>query len=95
MATKKRPGLAAAVPAKEEAVTAAAPEAPVAPPKTSIRDTYRGMTIYLPPADHKRLKVLALEHDTTIAGLIYKGVNKVLEEYGQPPINSDKLNIAP
>lgn len=41
------------------------------------------MTVYLLPHDHKRLKQLAVEHDTTIQALVMDGLDVILKDNGQ------------
>lgn len=81
-------------PQQPESVSAPSQSAEAPAKRPGVRADYKGMTIYLPPETHRALKILAMDQETTIAGLIYKGVNKVLVENGQQPIQSERLHIA-
>lgn len=48
-----------------------------------VKDKAVNMTVYLLPHDHKRLKQLAVEHDTTIQALVMDGLDVILDRNGQ------------
>ena len=45
-----------------------------------------GTTLYLLPAEHKRLKRLALDLDLSVHDLVLAGIDRFLEESGLPRI---------
>ncbi|MBS1058230.1 ribbon-helix-helix domain-containing protein [Gluconobacter kondonii] len=53
---------------------------------THVKDKAVNMTVYLMPDDHKRLKIMAVEHETTIQALVMDGLDILLERNGQQPL---------
>ena len=96
-----RPGAASArsVPVEDfpRAVSGAQTNAPAPPdpePATSperapggIKAATIGTTLYLLPAEHKRVRRLALDMDVpTVHELLLLGLDRLLAEQGEPPI---------
>ena len=44
------------------------------------------MSIYLLPADHRRLRQLAAAEDTTIQALVMDGIDAILKQRSQEPV---------
>lgn len=75
-----------------EAITAATPE-PAKPIRSSasrkpmplkIKGEVEKLTVYVPKAAAKRLKLMALERDRKVNDFLQEGVNMMLKKYGQP-----------
>lgn len=45
-----------------------------------------GTTLYLLPAESRRLKRLALDLDVSVHELVLSGLDRMLAEHGQPPV---------
>lgn len=101
MAAKRKSGLAADMDLDLDAVRAkpggAAPQAPihevtVPPPgaeaKTAanLKENAVNMSIYLLPADHRRLRQLAAAEDTSIQALVMDGIDAILKQRSQSPV---------
>jgi hypothetical protein len=70
---------------------AAAPEATNAqaatpPPAGGIKAATVGTTVYLLPAEHKRVRRLALDLDASVHELLLLGLDRLLAERGEPPV---------
>jgi hypothetical protein len=84
------------VPSSSESVTAVAPQPPAPAaegvptkgPKTKgIKQATIGTTIYLLPAEHKRVRRLALDLDVpSVHELLLLGLDRLLAERGEPPV---------
>lgn len=44
------------------------------------------MTVYVPQAASKRLRMMCVEHDRDINSYLREGLDMVLEKYGQPSL---------
>ncbi|WP_162272822.1 ribbon-helix-helix domain-containing protein [Acetobacter ascendens] len=64
-------------------------------PHDGLKDKAVNMTVYLLPHDHKRLKQLAVEHDTTIQALVMDGLDVILKDNGQEPLTRWKTRRKP
>ncbi len=53
---------------------------------TPARRGKRGLTLYISPEAHKRLKELALREDMPIQDILREGLNLALQKYGEKPI---------
>ena len=51
-----------------------------------LKEAAVNMSIYLLPADHKRLRQLAAAEDTSIQSLVMDGIDHVLTGRGQDPV---------
>ncbi len=51
-----------------------------------IKHTAVGMTVYLFPDDHRRLKVLAATEDSSIQSLAMDAIDALFAKRGQPPV---------
>jgi hypothetical protein len=52
-----------------------------------IKAATRGLTVYLLPEEHKRLRQLALDVDApSLHELLLRGLDRLLQEQGKPPI---------
>jgi hypothetical protein len=51
-----------------------------------LKEAAVNMSIYLLPADHKRLRQLAAAEDTSIQSLVMDGIDRVLTGRGQAPV---------
>ncbi|WP_172493833.1 ribbon-helix-helix domain-containing protein [Gluconobacter oxydans] len=60
-----------------------------------VKDKAVNMTVYLMPADHKRLKMMAVSQDTTIQALVMDGLDILLERDGQEPLTRWKPRKKP
>ena len=52
------------------------------PATTTSRQGKKGLLLHLSPAVHKRLKLLAAEHDTTMEALGLEALDLLFERYG-------------
>lgn len=88
-----------AKPASGQKVAAFHEQAPTQPPQDKpgayVKDKAVNMTVYLLPYDHKRLKQLAVEHDTTIQALVMDGLDVILKDNGQEPLTRWKTRRKP
>jgi hypothetical protein len=70
--------------------SAAAPatntQPPAPPPTGGIKAATVGTTVYLLPAEHKRVRRLALDLDMSLHELLLAGLDRLLGERGEPPI---------
>jgi hypothetical protein len=64
------------------------PTAPTPPSKSGggIKASTVGTTLYLLPHESKRLKRLALDLDLSVHELLLRGIDRILEEHAQAPI---------
>jgi len=53
---------------------------------TPLKDRASGMTIYLMPDDHRRLRQIAAAEDTSLQALVMDGLDMVLAQRGQGPV---------
>ncbi|OHV18065.1 hypothetical protein BK022_01755 [Methylorubrum extorquens] len=44
------------------------------------------LTVYVPPAASKRLRLMCIEHDRDLNSYLREGLDMVLEKYGQPSL---------
>lgn len=51
-----------------------------------LKDKAINMSIYLLPDDHRRLRRLAADEDTSIQALVLDGIDHVLSQRGQEPV---------
>jgi hypothetical protein len=51
-----------------------------------IKERAVGMTVYLLPDDHRRLRVLAATEDTTIQSLAMDAIDALFATRGEPPV---------
>jgi hypothetical protein len=58
---------------------------PVAPAPASLRPVEKA-TVYLPRAAHKRLKLMAIEHNRHVNDFLQEAVDMMLAKYGQPSL---------
>jgi hypothetical protein len=67
-------------------VPTAAPSEPTRAPG-GIKAATIGTTVYLLPAEHKRVRRLALDLDTgSVHELLLLGIDRLLAERGEPPL---------
>lgn len=56
-------------------------------PEGGIKAATKGLTVYLLPEEHKRLRRLAIDLDApSLHELLLRGLDRLLAEQGQPPI---------
>lgn len=53
------------------------------PPSRRGKKTVAG---HFDPAVSRQLRTIALEHDSTVQGLLTEAINDLFEKYGKPPI---------
>src|SRR3954447_18987836 len=58
-------------------------DSPQAKPAPSLKEKAINMSIYLLPDDHRRLRRLAADEDTSIQTLVLDGIDYVLSQRGQ------------
>jgi len=75
------PGSARPQPAFHETPAQLAPEG-----KPGLKEHAVNMSIYILPGDHRRLRVLAAQEDTSIQALVLDGIDAVLRQRGQEPV---------
>ena len=51
-----------------------------------LKDRAVGMTIYLLPGDHRRLRMLAAAEDSTLQGLVMDALDMLMGCRGQTPV---------
>src|SRR3954451_15894237 len=56
---------------------------PQAKPALGLKEKAINMSIYLLPDDHRRLRRLAADEDTSIQALVLDGIDHVFEQRGQ------------
>lgn len=78
---RAQPGSARPQPAFHEAPTRPTPEA-----KPGLKEHAVNMSIYILRDDHRRLRILAAEEETSIQALVLDGIDHVLRERGQEPV---------
>lgn len=44
------------------------------------------LTVYVPPAASKRLRLMCIEHERDLNSYLREGLDMVLEKYGQPSL---------
>ena len=66
-----------------------APAVPIAA-GASMKTATKGTTLYLLPSESKRLHRLALDLDMSLHDLVLDGIDRVLAEQGQPPLERYK-----
>ena len=82
----KRPNLAT-LPSKTAETRDEAVQATEEPTKTAKRFPNKVQaTLYLDKPVHKALKLLAVEHETSVHSLVMEGIDMVLQQYGSKPI---------
>ncbi len=64
----------------------AVPAAPVAAARPGIKGATRSTTVYLLPHELRRLRRLALDLDVSLHDLLLRGLDRVLAEQGQRPL---------
>jgi hypothetical protein len=66
-------------------------EAPVSAPAPAeaigLKEKAVNMSIYLLPADHRRLRMLAAAEETSIQALVMDGIDEVLRRRGQESVS--------
>ena len=80
-----RSSLADALKARPEPPAPAAEPDPH-PQRPPSRRGLRAATIYLSPAAHRQLRLLALEQDSSIQALTVEAVNDLFQKHGKPRI---------
>jgi len=82
------PGSAAPQPFLREQPAAAAAPAPDLPEagKVGLKEKAVNMSIYLLPDDHRRLRRLAVDGDTSIQTLVLDGIDAVFSKHGLAPV---------
>jgi hypothetical protein len=80
------PGHAAPQPFLHQGPPAVAAAEPVPVGKIGLKEKAVNMSIYLLPDDHRRLRRLAVDHDTSIQTLVLDGIDAVLAQHGLPPV---------
>lgn len=83
-----RPG---AAPSRGRAVEDLPREAPAGAPAVSgeaggLKASTIGTTLYLLPEESRRLKHLAVDLGLSVHELMLTGLDRILEEHGQPPL---------
>jgi len=63
-----------------------ASEAPRQAGQGDIKARAVNLTVYLLPGDHKRLRRLAVDRDTSIQSLVMDGIDRVFQESGLDPV---------
>jgi hypothetical protein len=51
-----------------------------------VKDSAIGMTVYLMPDDHRRLKIIAATEDTSIQSLVMDAIDALIALRGEPPV---------
>jgi DNA (cytosine-5)-methyltransferase 1 len=69
-----------------EPMLTAVPEAAVQARRPGIKGATRATTLYLLPSELQRLRHLAIDLDVSIHDLMLRGLDRVLAEHGQRPI---------
>ena len=82
---RSRPGAAVPQPAFHEAPTPS--PAPAADAPAGLKTSAVNMSIYLLPADHRRLRMLAAAEETSIQALVMDGIDTVLSARGQESVS--------
>ncbi len=82
---RARPGAATPQAAFHEAPVPPAP-APSAE-AVGLKEKAVNMSIYLLPADHRRLRMLAAAEETSIQALVMDGIDEVMRRRGQEPVS--------
>lgn len=85
-AMRARPGAAQSQPAFHEAPAPSPAPAPAAE-AVGLKTSAVNMSIYLLPADHRRLRMLAAAEETSIQALVMDGIDTVLKARGQEPVS--------
>lgn len=85
MSTKKRASLYDTMAEQETEAPAGAQVVTLAPAPKATNKTEKA-TVYLPRAAHKRLKLMAIEHDKRVNDFLQEGVDLMLKQYGQPSL---------
>ena len=81
---RAQPGSARPQPAFHE--TPAQPAQPAPESKPGLKEQAVNMSIYILPADHRRLRILAAQEETSIQALVLDGIDTVLRQRGQEPV---------
>ena len=55
-------------------------------PTTPVKERAINMTVYLLPDDHRRLKILAAQTDSSLQALILDGIDLVFQRHGEAPV---------
>ncbi len=69
-----------------EPMLTSVPEAAVPAPRPGIKGATRSTTLYLLPPELQRLRRLAVDLDVSLHDLMLRGLDRVLAEHGQRPI---------
>jgi hypothetical protein len=90
-ALRAAPGAAPRPPFLHERAEPAAPPAPSPPAPTpaagqSLKDKAVATTLYLLPADHVRLRRMALERNVSFQTLMLDAIDMLLGSQGEPPV---------
>ena len=84
---RSKPGAAVPQPSFHEAPSSLAPApAPAAEAAVGLKASAVNMSIYLLPADHRRLRMLAAAEETSIQALVMDGIDRVLKARGQEAV---------
>lgn len=86
-AMRARPGAAQSQPAFHEAPAPSPAPASAAEAAVGLKTSAVNMSIYLLPADHRRLRMLAAAEETSIQSLVMDGIDEVLRRRGQEPVS--------
>lgn len=68
----------------EQADTASSPAVP--PASGGVKAATVATTLYLMPADHRRLRVLAIERNVSMQTLLLDAIDLLMERARQPPV---------
>lgn len=66
--------------------TAEVVQHPASQPSRPARPQDVKLTVYVPPAASKRLRLMCIEHDRDLNSYLREGLDMVLEKYGQPSL---------
>ena len=69
-----------------QTAAAAQAEPPVRPGTPRSRQGRKAMTLYLDPAAHRQLKLLAIDLDQPAHGLLLEAVDDLFRKHGKAPI---------
>jgi len=62
------------------------PPQPQSTVKGDLKDRAIGMTVYILPEDHKRLRMLAAETGSSLQTIALDGFDRILAEHNQKPV---------
>ncbi len=88
-ARRATPGAAPRPPFLHERAEPAAPPAPSPPTPAAgqgLKDKAVATTLYLLPADHVRLRRMALERNVSFQTLMLDAIDMLLDRQGEPPV---------